>query len=163
MDSRQSFSPCVTKRSLVTRDHQFFQPGCHRFALTEAAYREELERPLGHLLESAGPITLRRFVTKRAHHGASPGCYACSRVVLRSIAGRFAVSRPPARRAGEHYAVGRVDHDQSLLPAQGRRAIDLSDGFRDYESQPVLSPSGRGTGILPAVRRAGADQPVLPA
>ena len=123
--------------------HQSFLDAYVRFALTEPAFREELEGPFGLLFESAGPITLRRLLTKRAPHGASPGCYARSRVVLRSSAGRFAVSRPPARRAGEHYPVWRVCHDQSLLPAQSGRAIDLSDGFRDYYSQPVFSASGR--------------------
>src|SRR5262249_54520535 len=118
--------------------HQSILHARLRFALTETAYREELERPFGLLLESAGPITLRRLLTKRAPHGASPGCYARSRVVFRSIARRFAVSRPPARRAGEHYPVGRLGHDQSLFPAQSGRAIDLSDGFCDFDSQPVF-------------------------
>src|SRR5215469_8605960 len=108
--------------------HQSILHARLRFALTETAYREELERPFGLLLESAGPITRRRLLTKRAPHGASPGCYARSCVVLRSITGRLAVSRPPAWRTGEHYPVWRACHDQSLLPAQSGRAIDLSDG-----------------------------------
>jgi hypothetical protein len=44
--------------AIRSMQHQSFQFGSVRFALTEAACREELERPFGLSLEFAGPITV---------------------------------------------------------------------------------------------------------